>query len=60
MTRDQVEALRPSWQEGAIDVGRRRLLIGLSAAAMGFGTAVRGWAQSARNCVLTPQAGEGP
>ena len=51
--------ITPSWQPSAIDVGRRRALVGLSGiilAAM-HATSARAPAGS---CVLTPEAGEGP
>jgi protocatechuate 3,4-dioxygenase beta subunit len=41
-------------------MGRRRTLIGLSGLVVSAIGADAAWAQSARSCVLTPEAGEGP
>jgi len=59
MTRDQVQP-GPLWQQGRIDVGRRRALMGLTGAFMAAMGSGRIRAQNAGRCVLTPEAGEGP
>ncbi len=48
----------PTWSEGYVDRARRRTLLGLSAFAVGAGSA-DAFAQAA-SCVLTDDAGEGP
>jgi len=60
MTGDRTSRPEPSWQPSRVDVGRRRALIGLSGLVISAVGAERAWAQSARSCVLTPEAGEGP
>ena len=50
----------PSWESGGIDVGRRRALVGLSGLLMAAMGSTRAWAQAPGQCVLTPDAGEGP
>ena len=59
---DDRDGLRtsPSWQPGAIDVGRRRALVGLSGIVLAAMHATPARAQAPRSCVLTPEAGEGP
>ena len=50
---------RAHWQNGRVDLARRRTLLGLSACATGALVTTETLAQAAR-CVLTPNAGEGP
>ena len=50
----------PSWRPSAIDVGRRRTLVGLSGLILMAIHATPAWAQRPGSCVLTPEAGEGP
>ena len=50
----------PAWQPSAIDVGRRRALVGLSGIILAAMHATPAWAQRPGSCVLTPEAGEGP
>jgi len=60
MTHDQVNPVGPFWRQGRINVGRRRVLMsltGLLTASLGRG---RIQAQKAAQCILTPEAGEGP
>jgi protocatechuate 3,4-dioxygenase beta subunit len=60
MTYIQSESAQPVWRQGRIDVGRRRALMGLTAALMAAVGGGRVRAQGAGTCVLTPEAGEGP
>jgi protocatechuate 3,4-dioxygenase beta subunit len=61
MTRDRQAGLEPTWQPSAVDVGRRRAILGLSALIVStLGLEREAAAQVARSCVLTPDAGEGP
>ena len=57
--RDQAQP-QPTWRPGEIDVQRRRAIIGLSGLVMAVIGADRVGAQTARSCVLTPEAGQGP
>jgi protocatechuate 3,4-dioxygenase beta subunit len=50
----------PWWQPSAIDIGRRRTLVGLSGLVIAAMSSTRALAQSPGQCVLTPEAGEGP
>jgi protocatechuate 3,4-dioxygenase beta subunit len=62
MKRDETQPSEPLWLEDRIDVRRRRILMGLTAAfigSLGRGR-VRAQSQSVGKCVLTPEAGEGP
>ena len=52
--------IAPSWRPSAIDVGRRRALVGLSGIILAAMHATPAWAQRPGSCVLTPEAGEGP
>jgi protocatechuate 3,4-dioxygenase beta subunit len=61
MTDDRRLLPEPSWQPSAVDVGRRRALIGLSGLIVAtIGVERAAAAQDSRSCVLTPEAGEGP
>jgi protocatechuate 3,4-dioxygenase beta subunit len=60
MTDDRAPSAGPVWEQGWIDVARRRVLMGLTGAfiaALGHG---RVRAQRPGQCILTPEAGEGP
>jgi len=52
--------VRPSWRPSRIDIGRRRTLFGLSGVVVAAMGARRASAQTPGQCVLTPEAGEGP
>jgi protocatechuate 3,4-dioxygenase beta subunit len=52
--------MRPKWERPAHDVGRRQAIAGLTGIFVAALGADRTWAQTARSCVLTPEAGEGP
>jgi protocatechuate 3,4-dioxygenase beta subunit len=61
--------MSPSWQPSAIDVGRRRALVGLSGVVLAAMSGTPAWAPfdsralaqgAPGRCVLTPEAGEGP
>jgi protocatechuate 3,4-dioxygenase beta subunit len=61
MTHDRQAGLEPTWQPSAVDVGRRRAILGLSGLIVStLGLEREAAAQVARSCVLTPDAGEGP
>jgi protocatechuate 3,4-dioxygenase beta subunit len=59
MTVGDRQQTAPSWQK-AIEISRRRILIGLSGVVMSTMGSTRVSAQGAAGCVLTPEAGEGP
>jgi len=50
----------PRWRASAIDVARRRTLVGLSGLFMAVAGSTPVRAQGSRSYVLTPEAGEGP
>lgn len=50
----------PYWNTGDVDRGRRRMLIGLAASPAAIAVPDLARAQVSRECVLTPDSGEGP
>jgi protocatechuate 3,4-dioxygenase beta subunit len=61
MTNIEPTRMEPWWEPSGIDGGRRRALIGLTVFAVGLFGSTRTEAQAQqRNCILTPEAGEGP
>ena len=60
MSNHRVQPSEPSWEPPSIDIGRRRAIIGVSGLVIAAMNVDRAWAQAARSCVLTPEAGEGP
>ena len=60
MKRERIQPAEPFWQPGRMNVGRRRALLGFSAAFMTAAGMSRAWAQTPGRCVLTAEAGEGP